>query len=50
MNEVGIWGRNISGRGQSKCTGAEVRAPLACLIASRRLVWLEENEKKSSKR
>lgn len=46
MSNVFICGRNILGRGKIKCKGAEVRVALACLTASRRLIWLERNEKK----
>lgn len=47
MNDMDIWGRNIAGRGQG--TGAKVRAALACMKASRRLIWLGKNGKKNSK-
>lgn len=49
MNDMDIWGRHIAGRGQSMGTGAKVRAALACMKASRRLIWLGKNGKKNSK-
>lgn len=46
MNNMEVWGRNILGRGKSKCKGAEVRMTLAFFDYIEGLIWLEGNERR----